>query len=301
MRTLPLIASLLLVDSLFFISARLLGSRLDPFVASFYYMLVGAIELTLYALFTRKLDFRLLRRHIGLFAAIGFCVALAIALSYIAVGYIDPGTASMLSQIGVLVALALGYLWLGERLRLGQWMGAALAVTGLFVVTFQPQLSLRLGALLVLLSNSAYVLHTALAKRYASEMDFVNFFTLRVIATTAFLLLFALGSRALVVPDGTTVLLLLLFGTTDVVISRALYYMALRRLSLSLHTIALTLSPILTILWSWLLFDEVPVGLQLLGGALVIAGVLTASLGSRQRKNKSTLAEIGADAHLGSG
>lgn len=298
MRTFPLLVSLLFVDSLFFISARLLGSRLDPMVASFYYMLVATIELTLYALFTRKLDLRLLRQHFGFFAAIGFCVALSVILAYAAVQYIDPGTASMLSQFGVIVALALGLLWLRERLRPAQWLGAALAVVGVFVVSFQPQLELRLGAMLVLLSNSAYVLHTALTKRFAEDMDFVNFFTLRVIMSTAFLFLFAIGSRDLVVPDSTTMLLLLLFGTTDVLISRALYYVALRRLTLSLHTIVLTLSPVLTILWSWLLFTEVPAPLQWFGGILVLVGVATATLRPRKPHVEADVVDIEAGVRL---
>jgi drug/metabolite transporter (DMT)-like permease len=295
------LASLLLVDSLFFISARLLGSRLDPFAASFYYMLVATIELVLYAGITRKLDLKLLRKNLAFFAAIGFCVALSIVLAYAAVQYIDPGTASMLSQFGMIVALALGLIWLRERLRVAQWIGAGLAFVGVFIVTFQPQLDLRLGALLVLLSNSVYVMHTALTKRFAEDMDFVNFFTLRVMVSTLFLCLFALGSGRLEAPDGTTLLLLLLFGTTDVVISRALYYAALRRLSLSLHTIVLTLSPVLTILWSWLLFADVPGKLQFAGGFLVLAGVAVATLRPNLPSPPGEILEQEGEIRLGPG
>ena len=301
MRTFPLLASLLFVDSLYFISARLLGSRLDPVVASFYYMLVAAVELGLYALLTRKLDLRLLRQHLGFFTAIGFCVAVSVLLSYTGVQYIDPGTASMLSQFGVIVALALGLLWLRERLRPAQWLGAGLAVAGVFVVSFQPQLELRVGALLVLLSNIAYVVHTALTKRFAEDMDFINFFTMRMLTSTAFLFLFAAGSRELVLPDGVTMLLLLLFGTTDVVISRALYYVALRRLTLSVHTIVLTLSPVLTIIWSWLLFREVPAILQWLGGILVLIGVATATVRPRHRPVDPGVVDLEAEVRLGPG
>ena len=47
-------------------------------------------------------------------------------------------------------------------------------------------------------------------------------------------------------------------GTVDVVISRVLYYLALRRLRMSIHTVILTLSPVITILWSLALFDVLP-------------------------------------------
>jgi drug/metabolite transporter (DMT)-like permease len=42
---------------------------------------------------------------------------------------------------------------------------------------------------------------------------------------------------------------------------------------LSLHTIILTLSPVVTILWAFVLFDEVPSLRSLAGGVLVVAGV----------------------------
>jgi drug/metabolite transporter (DMT)-like permease len=130
-------------------------------------------------------------------------------------------------------------------------------------------------------------------------MDFINFFTMRMLTSTAFLFLFAAGSRELVLPDGVTMLLLLLFGTTDVVISRALYYVALRRLTLSVHTIVLTLSPVLTIIWSWLLFREVPAILQWLGGILVLIGVATATVRPRQRPVDPHVVDLEAEVRLG--
>jgi len=286
MRTFPLLASLLVVDSLFFISARLLSDRLDPPVAAFYYMSVAAFELTVYGLITRKLDFSLLRKNLLFFLAIGFFVGAATNLSYEASQLIDPGTASMLSQFGVIIALVLGIVWLRERLTRAQGVGATLAIAGVFVITYQPSLDLRFGALLILLSNMFYVLHTAITKRYGDAMDFISFFTFRIVATTAFTFVFALGRGTFTVPNGQTILFLLIFGTTDVVISRALYYMALRRFSLSIHTIVLTLAPVLTIVWAYLIFQEVPGQLQFAGGALVLAGVVVATTWKRRKTSK---------------
>ncbi len=42
---------------------------------------------------------------------------------------------------------------------------------------------------------------------------------------------------------------------------------------MSIHTIILTLSPVVTILWSLLLFGETPSLLSLLGGGLIVLGV----------------------------
>ena len=68
--------------------------------------------------------------------------------------------------------------------------------------------------------------------------------------------------------------MLLLAGTINVVISRALFYLALQRLNLSLHSIILTLSPVVAVGWTLVLFDTWPTVQQLIGGAVVILGVI---------------------------
>jgi drug/metabolite transporter (DMT)-like permease len=96
--------------------------------------------------------------------------------------------------------------------------------------------------------------------------------------TTAFLFLFAAGRWSLLWPEPATWALLLLAGTVDVVISRSLYYLALRRLTMSMHAVILTVSPAMAIIWSLFLFDTLPRPQQLLGGVAVLAGVLIATL-----------------------
>ena len=83
-------------------------------------------------------------------------------------------------------------------------------------------------------------------------------------------------------PTGREVwFLLLLTGTVNVTISRSLYYIVLRRIDLSILTILLTLSPVITILWSVALFGERPSLQGLLGGTAVILGVILVTMNQR--------------------
>jgi drug/metabolite transporter (DMT)-like permease len=108
-----------------------------------------------------------------------------------------------------------------------------------------------------------------------------------VLATTAFLVTFSILRGGLEWPSAAAWPVLVLAGTTDVVISRGLYYLALRRMPLSLHTIALTLSPLTAILWALGLFGTLPGPRQLAGGALVLAGVLLISLARARAQSPS--------------
>jgi len=270
----PILFSLLLVvDSLHFVFARLLLPQADPAVSVFLVLAVATVEVGVYGLATKRLTLKGLRPHLAFLAAIGLLVAVSTRINYEAVAYVDPGTASLLAQTGVLFGLALGVVWLKERLDRRQAVGAALAVLGVAVIEYRAGEYLRLGSLLVITSALLYSLHTALTKRFGGEMDFTNFFFCRLLFTSGFLALFLLPGGEIAWPGPGAWPLLLLVGTTDVVLSRALYYVALRRLSLSLHTIVLTLSPAAAVLWALGLFGELPAVQQLAGGAIVLAGV----------------------------
>lgn len=273
-----LFAVLLLVDSLHFIFARAFLPYFEPVVSATFVLLVGTIQVGIYGLWRRELHLSSLRKYFWFYLAIGFLVGASTALSYSAVAFIDVGTASMLAKTSTLFSIGIGLWWLHERLHRYQLVGALLAFVGVLIITFQPGDLLRWGALMVLASTIMYALHTALVKRHGNRMGFVDFFFFRLFFTTLTLGAIALTRPFTITPEPSMWLLLIVAGTVDIVISRTLYYLALRRLPMSLHAIILTLSPVVTIAWSFFLFDSFPGPQQLLGGAIVIIGVALAAL-----------------------
>ncbi len=284
-----IVAALLVLDSLHFVFARLLTPHLPPVVSVMFVMIVATLEMAVVLAIRGQIQLSLFRQNWRFFLIIGLLVAGSTNITYTAVAYIDPGTAAMLAQTSTLFSLGLSILWLRERLDKFEAIGAAAALLGVFVISFQHGDYLRVGSLLILASTLMYALHTAVVKRGGGEMPFANFFLFRVGSIAAFSTLFAVGSGKLVWPEPNVWLLLILVGTVDVVLSRTLYYISLRRLRMSALAVILTLSPAITILWSALLFDSRPTVQALIGGAAVIGGV---SLMTARRKPP---APIGAD------
>ncbi len=286
-----ILPALLLVDSLHFVFARLLLPYISPTVSATFVLSIGTALVGAYGLATKRLRWQTLTGNLRFFLVVGFCVAASTNINYAAVRFIDAGTASMLGKLTTVFALVFGVVWLRERLSRVQLIGAGLAIAGAFVIAFQPVDALRLGTLMLVVSTFLYAFHMAIVKRDGGEMDFLNFFFFRLLATSIFLLLLSTGWRTLapllttgrtadtfttstlVWPSLTAWGLLLLVAVVDVVISRALYYLALRRLNVSLLSVMLTLSPVAAVLWSILLFRERPTVQQLIGGAIVLAGV----------------------------
>ncbi len=279
----PLIVIIfILVDSLHFVFARLLLPYLSPTAASFLYMTVATIEIGLYTAVRRQIDWRVLRDNLKFFLIIGFLIGSASAGSFVAILYIDPGAASLVARSNVIFGLGLGYVWLKERLGRGEWAGAAIAVIGVIIITFQPggeSGRLWLGALLVLLSTFTYALHAAIVKKQGNEIDFINFFLFRMMASVFFLFIFTVALGELTWPKGTQIWwILLLTGTVNVIVSRSLYYIVLRRFKLSMLIIFLTLSPAVTVAWSYILFGDLPSLQSAIGGTIVIGGIFLVAL-----------------------
>lgn len=283
--TLVLFVVLLIVDSLHFVFARALLPHLPAEMSSFLVLAIAFVQVGAYQAIRGEIRIGVLFHHWRFFAVVGALVAASTVINYAAVTFVDPGTASLLSKTSVLFSLGLGLIWLRERLKPIEIVGALLALSGAFVISFQPGDYLRFGSLMVLLSTFFYALHTAVVKRYGEEMSFGDFFLYRIGATAFFLFLFATVRGQLVWPTPIAWLLVTVAGTVDVVISRSLFYLSLRRMPMSIHTIILTLSPVVTILWGLVLFRETPSIPSLFGGVLVVLGVF---LVTARRRRKAT-------------
>lgn len=286
----PLIMiSLLVLDSLHLVFARLLLPHFPPTTSSLYVMAIATVQVAVILKIWGNIHFEVLRRYVWFFLGTGFLVGSSTIFSFLAVAYIDPGTGSLLLKSSIVFSVGLGIVWLRERMTSTQAIGGIIALAGVVVIAFQPGEYLRLGSLIALAAAFMYALHNALFKRYGGGMSLPDFFLFRLGGTTAFLLVVAIARDELIMPSGWQAwTILFLTGTVNIVVSRGLYYLTLKRLNLSLHAIILTLSPVVTIGWTLLLFGVLPTFQQFIGGVAVIAGVMMTVGQMRLIKVKST-------------
>ena len=264
-----------MAESLFWVFTRALLPHLPPATSGFWMVAIATVEVAIIA--RGRVRLATLARHRWFFLTIGLLVGVNTNLGFVAVRYVEPGTAALLSRTSIVFSVALGVLWLGERLTRVQSAGAAIAIAGAVTVSAQPGDHVHAGSLIVVFATMLYALHSAVVKRYGGDIPFLEFFFFRLAATSAVLFVLGAAQGQFVRPSGRAWLILLTAGTVNVVLSRGLYYLALRRLDMTKLTIALTLSPVVTWLWAVPLFGGRPGVIEVVGGLAILTGVIVVS------------------------
>ena len=74
---------------------------------------------------------------------------------------------------------------------------------------------------------------------------------------------------------------MVLLGVVTAAVSYVAGIAAIRRLGSRLASFVALLEVVSGVLWAWLLLDQLPQAVQLLGGALILAGVVAVKRGER--------------------
>lgn len=189
---------------------------------------------------------------------------------------VPTGLVALMADLVPLGIAALSYPVLGQRLTGRQWLGTGIAMAGVLAVSAD---ALRLGEAPVLayvlpvLGMVSFALATVLQKRRAVvQVPVLHSLCLQCLFAAAMFAPFAAVSGGLVPPLTAQfglglawLVVLAIFGAWSI------YYLCLRLYSPVRISAVIYLSPPVTMLWAWVLFDE-PLTLAMFAGLAVTLG-----------------------------
>lgn len=257
-------------------------------------VLVAAVVLAVPAVVSLRGRWGLLRSNAGLVAGYGLVAVAGCQLSYFnAVVHMQVGVALLIEYTAPVAVI--GWMWLrhGHRPGVLTLVGAVVAAIGLVLV-----LDLLSGADLsvpgVLWALGAMAGAATYFVLSASEDNGLPPLVLAAAGLTlgavALLVAGVVGvvpmrfSTAPVSYDGTTVawwLPLLGLGVVSAALAYVTGIAAGRRLGSRLASFVALLEVLFALLFAWLLLGELPRGVQVTGGVLILAGVVVVKLGER--------------------
>lgn len=219
---------------------------------------------------------QILRARLGQLGWLGLPIALAVALGQtcyvLALTHTTVANTTFILGSAPLFTAFAAWILLGERLSLRGFLALAAALLGVAIMVAGGLAGGRwLGNVFAggaLVTYGAYVL----LLRHARDIDSFAASGLGGLAGAALALVLAGGDLAIPLPD---LLLALACGTLQVGAGFAFATLAARLIPAAEVTLLILLEAIIGPLLVWFLVSEVPAGATLLGGAIVLASVIT--------------------------
>lgn len=278
-----------LCAAIFLIPWKLATKHGDPNIVVLWMLLFAAVFNTLLALATRS-SLRLQRQELGPTLKLALVLStLTLAGNWASaesVKLVSSALLAVLQRCELVVVALLGAAVLGERVRPSFWIGALVAVSGLVVLQDARVSDTRfdaVGVLYGLASALFFGTMIVLQRRFLDGVHLVPLNALRLWLGVA--LWFVVYRRVPTSSELNTPLLIYAASAAFVgpFLSRLCVLISARHVPASVTVFVLLWTPIFTLVLGWLWLGQLPATHELLGGAVMLAGISIPAIASLRR------------------
>ncbi|MUH15052.1 EamA family transporter [Staphylococcus aureus] len=217
-------------------------------------------------------------RDIPVIFILGFCgfVIYHTALNF-GETLISAGISGILVSTTPIFSSALAYIFLKEHFSKWNWLSSLVAFIGISIISISKDDYTTinvLGVFIILLASFSESLYFTFQKKYIEKYGFIAFTLYTIMASSPFMLIF--------IPEiindihgatFTSIVSVLYLATFPTIIPYVLLAYIVKSVGVSDATMSLYLTPIVSLLLSYLLLDELPTTLAIIGGIITLLGV----------------------------
>ncbi|HDF6267377.1 TPA: DMT family transporter [Staphylococcus aureus] len=217
-------------------------------------------------------------RDIPVIFILGFCgfVIYHTALNF-GETLISAGISGILVSTTPIFSSALAYIFLKEHFSKWNWLSSLVAFIGISIISISKDDYTTinvLGVFIILLASFSESLYFTFQKKYIEKYGFIAFTLYTIMASSPFMLIFIPeiinDIHGATFTSIVSVLYLAIFHT---IIPYVLLAYIVKSVGVSDATMSLYLTPIVSLLLSYLLLDELPTTLAIIGGIITLLGV----------------------------
>ncbi|HGN7407223.1 TPA: DMT family transporter [Staphylococcus aureus] len=217
-------------------------------------------------------------RDIPVIFILGFCgfVIYHTALNF-GETLISAGISGILVSTTPIFSSALAYIFLKEHFSKWNWLSSLVAFIGISIISISKNDYTTinvLGVFIILLASFSESLYFTFQKKYIEKYGFIAFTLYTIMASSPFMLIFIPeiinDIHGATFTSIVSVLYLAIFPT---IIPYVLLAYIVKSVGVSDATMSLYLTPIVSLLLSYLLLDELPTTLAIIGGIITLLGV----------------------------
>lgn len=199
-------------------------------------------------------------------------------LQQVGLQYTTAGKAGFITGLYIFFVPAVGLLF-GMRTSVGTWVGAAIAVWGLYLLSIREDFTLSYGDTLQVLCAVAFAGHVLLIGYLASRFDTIKLSAIQFIVAGLIALVLAVLTETIswqMIAD--TALPLAYAGLMSTGVAYTLQVVAQQHAHSSHAAIILSSEGVFAVLGGWLFLSETLPAQGLIGCALILAGMLLSQL-----------------------
>ena len=265
-------------------------NHMGPFTFNAIRFSLGALSLVPFLIIGRKRrgvnHQSLKKRDIVPILLTGLALFGGASLQQIGLVGTSAGKAGFITSLYVILVPIIALLW-GERTHLAHWIGAVLAVLGLYLLSIRGDFSISPYDLVVLIGAFVWAVHVHLIARYAKRVGPIRLsviqFTICGGLSAAAALIFEDSSFQAIIGGGWAIL----YGAfLSVGLAYTLQVVAQRTANPTHAVILLSLEGVFAALGGWLILGEGFTLRGLIGCVLILAGTLVSQIFLKPRSQQ---------------
>lgn len=252
---------------------------LGPFSYAAPRYLTGFLSLLIVLLYTRRSRAKERRqknyqRGFAIGLLIGVVLFVASSMQQIALQFSTAGKAAFITCLYI-VFVPLGAKFLGKIIRRENWLGAGLAIVGLYLLAIGEGFSIQIGDAILFVSAFIWTLQILLVDRFASKVDLIEMSTAQVfiVMILSFAAMFVLETPSLSAMFNAW-FAILYGGVMSAGVAFTLQLYGQRYAEPSTAAIIMSFEAIFGALAGWLFLNEVMSSREIFGCVLMLLGML---------------------------
>lgn len=272
-----------------FVAQRLSAQDIGPFYYTGLRFLLGAVVVLVFCLLlpAQRKALRTIPTDLGLLRAggvLGVVTAVAISAQQIGLQYTKVANAGFITSLYVIIVPLMG-LFARHKTATGTWLGAALAVIGMYFLSVDEHFTILLGDWYQLVCAIVISGQVLLVGRYAREHDPLSLSLVQFVATGLISMIVAAFTEPMGFASVRAAMPAILYGGgMSVGIAYTIQVVAQKRASPAHAAVIFSMEGLFAALAGWLVLGETLSLRAIFGCALMLAGLLVCQLlPSRER------------------
>lgn len=270
-----------------FVAQRIGMEAMGPFIFNgFRFTLGGITLLPILLLYREQTAGETSWGHtIRIGAVAGLFLFFGATFQQVGLVYTTAGKAGFVTGLYVVIVPLMGIFW-GDRAPLQTWLGAILAVTGLYFLSITERFTLAPGDGYELLGAFFWAGHVQFIANFSKKHHPIRLSFVQSLVTA--LVSFAVGlifEEASLPMIRQAVIPIMYGGVISIGLAYTLQLVAQQTARPTHAAILLSLEAVFAVVWGWLILEESLSDRGMLGGGLMLAGMILSQITLRRKKD----------------